>query len=84
MNSFDNNIKFNFEDEDNETLLFLDVLVCRKGKSAVETVFRKRTNNDIYLNWNAFALDTWKRGTLKTLLERAYMCVLLNNFYKKN
>ena len=27
----------------------------------------------IYLNWNAFAAAIWKRGTLKTLLERPYM-----------
>ena len=27
----------------------------------------------IYLNWNAFAPAIWKRGTLKTLIERPYM-----------
>ena len=64
--------------------ILIDVKLVKLIFLIVPTVFRKRTNNDIYLNWNAFSLDTWKRGTLKTLLERAYMCVLLNNFYKKN
>ena len=36
-------------------------------------IFRKPTNNDIYLNWNTFARDSWRRGTLKTLLECVYI-----------
>ena len=78
LNSFDNNIQFTFEEEDKGTLPFLDVLIRRKGNSVLTTVFRKHTNNDIYLNWNAFAPDTWKRGTLKTLVERAYIVCSTN------
>ena len=36
------------------------------------TVYRKSTNNDIYLNWESFAPEKWKRATLKTLTKRAY------------
>ena len=54
-------------------LPFLDVLLCRKGKKIHTTVYRKATNNDVYLNWNAFAPMSWKRGTLKTLIERTYL-----------
>ena len=36
-------------------------------------IFRKPTNNDIYLSWNTFARDSWRRGTLKTLLECVYI-----------
>lgn len=50
-NSFDINVQFNFEEEDKGTLSFLDVLIRRKCKSIVTTLFRKHTNNDIYLNW---------------------------------
>ena len=78
LNSFDNNIQFTFKEEDKGTLPFLDVLIRRKGNSVLTTVFRKHTNNDIYLNWNAFAPDTWKRGTLKTLVERAYIVCSTN------
>ena len=27
----------------------------------------------MYLNWNSFALHSWKQGTLKTLTQRPYM-----------
>ena len=57
LKSFDNNIQFTFEEEDKGTLLFQDVLVRRKGNSIVTTVFRKPTNNDIYLNKNASEPD---------------------------
>ena len=46
------------EEEKEGMLPFLDVLICRNDKSIETTVYRKSTNNDIYLNWNAFAPDT--------------------------
>ena len=36
------------------------------------TVYRKSTNNDIYLHWQSFSPTTWKRGTLQTLVSRAF------------
>ena len=36
-------------------------------------VYRKSTNNNIYLNWNSFAPNTWKRSTSRTLIKRAYL-----------
>ena len=68
LNSFDENIQFTFESENKDTLPFLDVLLCRNGRELTTTVYRKKTNNDIYLNWNAFAAVSWKRGTLRTLV----------------
>ena len=38
--------------------------------------YRKPTNNDIYLNWNSFSPKSWKRGTLRTILKRAYVICL--------
>ena len=43
------------------------------GKKIYTTVYWKATNNYVYLNWNAFVPISWKRGTLKTLIERAYL-----------
>ena len=71
LNSFDTNIKFTYELEHAGKLPFLHVLLCRKGKKIYTTVYRKATNNDVYLNWNAFAPISWKRSTLKALIERA-------------
>ena len=73
LNSFDTNIKFTYELEHAGKLPFLHVLLCRKGKKIYTTVYRKATNNDVNLNWNAFAPISWKRSTLKTLTERAYL-----------
>ena len=64
-------IQFKFESENKGTLPFLDVLLCRNGRELTTTVYRKKTNNDIYSNWNTFAPITWKRGTLRALVHRA-------------
>ena len=40
------------------------------------TVSRKETNKDIYLHWISFAPMTWKKGTIKTLIRRAYTVLL--------
>ena len=72
LNSFHEKIQFTYEMENDHKLSFLDVLLIRNGESIETTVFRKSTNNDIYLNWNSFAPNTWKKGTLKTLVQRAY------------
>ena len=41
---------------------------CVERKKIYRTVYRKATNNDVYLNWNVFVPISWKRGTLKNLL----------------
>ena len=49
-------------------------MLCRKDNKLVCSVYRKSTNNDIYMNWNSFAPKTWKMGgTLKSLIERAFL-----------
>ena len=83
-NNFNINVQINFEEEGKGTLPFLDVLIRRKCKPTVINLFRKHTNNDIYLHWNASAPDARKREALKTLVELAYLVVLLMNSYKRN
>ena len=73
LNSFHKNIKFTYEEEQNNTLPFLDVLFIRDGEKLNTTVYRKDTHNDLYLHWNSFTSVIWKRGTLKSLISRAYM-----------
>ena len=72
INSFHDNIKFTYETEKDGKIPFLDVLIIRKSSEIETTVFRKSTNNDIYLHWQSFSPTTWKRGTLQTLVSRAY------------
>ena len=83
LNSFDENIHFTFESENKGTLPFLDVLLCRNGRELTTTVYRKKTNDDIYLNWNTFAPVSWKRGTLRTLVQRAYLVCSTETYLKE-
>ena len=36
------------------------------------TVYRKPTNNNIYIHWNSFGPKQWKTGTLSGIIRRAY------------
>ena len=73
LNGFHRNIQFTYEVETDSKISFLDVLVIRDSSNNINTtVYRKSTNNDIYLNWEPFAVGKWKWGTLKTLTKRAY------------
>ena len=45
----------------------------RNHNDITTTVYRKDSNSDVYLHWDSFTPITWKRGTLKTLVERAYL-----------
>ena len=51
---------------------FFDVLVICKDYVIETTVYHKSTNNDRYLHWQSFSPTTWKRGTLQTLVSRAF------------
>ena len=73
INSFHPNIEFTYEIEKANKVPFLDVLLIRNGNFTETKVYRKQTNNNIYLNWNSFAPNTWKRSTLRTLIKRAYL-----------
>ena len=73
LNSFHPNISFTYEKENNSQLSFLDVLLIRNGTHLDTTVYRKDTNNDLCLHWDAFTPVSWKRGTLRTLVNRAYL-----------
>ena len=73
LNSFQPNIIFIYEKENNSQLPFLDVLFIRNGTHLDTTVNRKDTHNDLYLQWDTFAPVSWKRGTLSTVVKRAYL-----------
>ena len=68
LNSFNQNIQFTYELEDNGKISFLDVLVTKTDTNgSLETsVFRKATNTDIYMNWKSHAPHARKIATLKS------------------
>ena len=73
LNSFHPNIKFTYETERGNRISFLDVLLTRTENGQIDTsVYRKPTNNNIYIHWNAYGPKQWKTGTLSGIIRRAY------------
>ena len=72
INSFHKNIKFTIEIEQNWTIPLLDVLLIRVSQKIHTTVYRKKTNTNLYIHWNSFAPNNWKWGKLKTLVRTAF------------
>ena len=67
-------MQFTHEVEKDGTIAFLDVSVKRQGNGAFSTsVYRKKTDTNLYVNWRAFAPKQWKIGTLKGLFRRAFL-----------
>ena len=73
LNSFHKNIQFTYEVESNAKLPFLDILLTRNHNHITTTVYQKESNSNVYLHWDSFTPISWKRGILKTLVERAYL-----------
>ena len=61
LNSFHDNIKFTYEQENNNRLPLLDVLLIRDYEKINTTVFRKDTYNDLYFHWDLFSAINSKR-----------------------
>ena len=74
LNGFHPNIKFTSECEVNGSISFLDVKVTKLPNGCFATdVYRKTTDTNIYMNWKSFAPKSWKIGTLKGLIRRAFI-----------
>ena len=72
LNSFHKSIQFAYDVESNAKLTFLDMLNMLNHNDITTTVYQNESNSDVYLHWDSFTPISWKRGTLKTLVERAY------------
>ena len=72
LNKHHKNIKFTFEQEIDEKIRILVALLIRNNRYIVTTVYRKKKNTNIYLNWNSLGLDVWIWGTLRTIVTRAF------------
>lgn len=52
------NIKFNFKEEKDGKISFLDLLVVWNNQLLDTTIYIKKTNTNLYLNWNSFEPKT--------------------------
>ena len=72
MNSRHKNIKFTFEEEQNDTMSFLDIKITRELGKLTTSVYRKKTFSGVYLNYGSFLPVDYKKGLIATLLHRTY------------
>ena len=72
MNSRHRNIKFTFEEEQDNKISFLDISITRVGNKLQTSLFRKKTFSGVYLNFSSHLPNIYKKGLIDTLLYRAY------------
>ena len=72
MNSRHKNMKFTYEEEQNDILPFLDIKITRDGDRFTTSVYRKKTFSGVYLNYGSFLPLDYKKGLIATLLHRTY------------
>ena len=65
LNSFHSNVKFTIEIEKRNKIAFLEILSIRYKDLINTTVYRKKTNTDLYINWKSFSPNNWKWEHLK-------------------
>ena len=83
LNQYDPQIQFTYETEAENRIPFLDVMIERKNDHLETSVYRKKTNTNIYMNWNSHSPRSWKIGTLRNLTRRAIMIATENNLQKE-
>ena len=67
LNSFQKNIQFNYEVKSNAKLSFLDMLLMRSHNDITTTVYRKKSNSDVYLDCDSFTSPTMEERDTENL-----------------
>ena len=65
--------KFDDKNQREKHYCYYIIQIYLKRFDAHTAVFRKDTNTDIYLHWDSFSPVSWKKGTLKVLIARAFL-----------
>ena len=72
INDQHKNIRFTCDNEENGSLSFLDIKICKGSNGLTTEVFRKPTHTGLGLSWFSACPKIFKVNSIKTLLERAY------------
>ena len=84
LNSRHRNIRFTYEEEQNDTLAFLDIKITRGPEGFTTSVYRKKTFSGVYLNFGSFLPIEYKKGLIATLLHRTYViCSDFTRFHEE-
>ena len=82
MNSKHKNIKFTFEAEELINFSISDVIITRKNKRFVASIFHKAKFSGVFTDYYSFIFDTYKIGLAQTLLFRIFKtCSSMQNFH---
>ena len=71
MNTLHRNIKFTFEEVQDNKISFLDISITRVGNELPTLLFCKTTFSCVYLNLSRHLPNTNKKGLIGSLLYRA-------------
>jgi hypothetical protein len=71
LNSLRPSIQFTMKIDSDSAVLFLDVLVIRKGATLPTKVYREPTHTGLYLNFKTNHFPHVKRGSVQSLHNRA-------------
>jgi len=83
LNSFHPDTNLKYELEENNSIAFLDVLITRKDDGSFKnTVYRKPTHTDKYLNFNSYHHMSQKVSVIPWLFELSLFVIL--SIFKKN
>ena len=81
LNNLHSNLQFTYEYGGRE-IPFLDTKVSLNNKSVSTTVFRKKTDTGVVLNYTAIAPSKWKKSLVKCFLHRAHL--VCSDIYSRN
>ena len=73
LNNMHPALRFTLEKENNSTLPFLVVLVCKETSTFLTIVYRKSTFTGLYIRWDSFCPKKRKINLIKTLTHRTLM-----------
>ena len=72
LESLHPNLGFKIELEYDNSIPFLDILICRTSNSIVTGVYRKPTHSGVLTHYESYVPFRYKRGMINTLLDRGY------------
>ena len=72
-------IKFTFEEENDNKILFLNISITRTGNNFTTSISHKKMFSRVYLNFHSHLPTDYKKGVINTLLKNLKKLLLKNS-----